>query len=683
MNWKNIKLGRKFFISFGLIIALLAVVAVGAILGIGLIVDNAEIAIEGNKLRSDLEHKYVQHLQWATEVNKFLTDVNVTELTVQTDSRKCAFGHWYYGEGRKNAEILAPELKSLFDEIEEPHTHLHESAIKIEDAFVQADYKLSSQLREAKADHLIFAHSVKDVALNSVQVNKVDVQKDPHQCNFGKWIYSLEINTIKQKFPEFATIVNKIEEPHNRLHKSVETFEQLFRQGKVADGKRFYMNNIKPNTYEVLDVIDEMVAWNDMNLEGMEKANEIYKNETMVTLKQVGDLFDNIFLKSKDYILTDEVMLHEARNTKMGVTIASIIAALVAILLAVVITRGIVKPIKESVEFAKKVAKGDLTATIDIDQKDEIGELADAMQNMVGELRNIVANIIEGSENIATASQQMSSTSQQMSQGVSEQASSAEEVSSSMEEMAANIQQNTDNAQQTEKIAIKSAEGIKVGSESTNISVKAMKEIAEKITIINDIAFQTNILALNAAVEAARAGEHGKGFAVVAAEVRKLAERSKIAADEIDQLSRNGVKVSEEAGKQLVEIMPEIEKTAKLVQEIAAASLEQNSGSDQVNSALQQLNQVTQQNAAASEEMATSSEELASQAEQLQETISYFRIDDSDLIKKKSETSKHVAIKANNFNNIEIGEKEDKVQKKGVELEMYKANVQDQEYEKF
>jgi methyl-accepting chemotaxis protein len=212
-----------------------------------------------------------------------------------------------------------------------------------------------------------------------------------------------------------------------------------------------------------------------------------------------------------------------------------------------------------------------------------------------------------------------------------------------MEEMAANIQQNTDNAQEADKISQKVQEGVKKVGNASQESLISIKNIAEKIGIINDIAFQTNILALNAAVEAARAGEQGRGFAVVAAEVRKLAERSKIAADEIVALSSKSVNVTETASALMNDLIPEIEKTAKLVQEIAAASMEQTSGADQVNTAIQQLNQVTQQNAAASEEMATSAEELSSQAEQLKEIISYFRIDSGRVNKFKSE--KHLAPK--------------------------------------
>lgn len=310
----------------------------------------------------------------------------------------------------------------------------------------------------------------------------------------------------------------------------------------------------------------------------------------------------------------------------MGGTVG--IAVIISILIALFIAGGIAKSLAKGVQFAQMLAEGNLAANLEIDQKDEIGILAKALKEMAGKLREIVSAVVSGANNVLMASNQISSSAQQMSQGANEQASSAEEVSSSMEEMAANIQQNTENSKQAEIIAVEGAEGIKKGNQETAKAVESMKLIAEKVKIIGDIAFQTNILALNAAVEAARAGEHGRGFAVVAAEVRKLAERSRVAADEIDKLTKEGVKQAEEAGRILNEIVPEIEKTARLVQEITAASIEQQSGAEQINNAVQQLNHIVQQNAASSEELASSAEELYSQALQLNNTMAFFKLEE-------------------------------------------------------
>lgn len=314
-------------------------------------------------------------------------------------------------------------------------------------------------------------------------------------------------------------------------------------------------------------------------------------------------------------------------SVRNSILISIILGMGIFMLVITYISRSIAKGLQRGVKLAKQISEGDLNATIDLDQKDEVGELIRALNQMVFKLREIVRDIITGANSIAAASQQISSTSQQLSQGASEQASSVEEVSSTMEEIVGNISQNTDNARATESISISALSGMEDVASRSSKAVEATRVISEKINIINDIAFQTNILALNAAVEAARAGEHGRGFAVVAAEVRKLAERSKVAADEIVKIAHESAELVHGAGSRINEMIPEVSKTSKLVQEIAASSLEQSNGSGQVNSAIQQLNSVTQENAAASEELATSAEELASQAEQLKDMILYFKID--------------------------------------------------------
>ena len=305
------------------------------------------------------------------------------------------------------------------------------------------------------------------------------------------------------------------------------------------------------------------------------------------------------------------------------------LAILIGIVVAFVVTRSIVRPINEAMDIANSLAKGDLTITVEAKSKDETGQMMAAISQMEDKLKQVVGDVIGATDNVATGSQQLSATAQQMSQGATEQAASAEEISSSMEEMASSIRQNTDNAMQTEKISIKSAVDAKEGGKAVVETVAAMKEIATKIGIIEEIARQTNLLALNAAIEAARAGEHGKGFAVVASEVRKLAERSQSAAGEISSLSSRSVAIAEQAGEMLTKMVPDIQKTAELVQEITASSKEQDTGAEQINKAIQQLDQVIQQNASASEEMASTSEELASQADLLKDSISFFRIDNS------------------------------------------------------
>jgi methyl-accepting chemotaxis protein len=313
--------------------------------------------------------------------------------------------------------------------------------------------------------------------------------------------------------------------------------------------------------------------------------------------------------------------------SRSGIQLGLAMALLVAAGISVFVVRSITRPLAAAGELVRRVGGGDLTQKADVTSHDELGQMVAAINDMIDNLRKTVEGIATASANVTGGSEQMSATAQQLSQGATEQAAAAEESTSSMEEMASSVQQNADNARQTDKIASKSAEDGRTGGQAVARTVEAMKEVAEKINIIEEIARKTDLLALNAAVEAARAGEHGKGFAVVASEVRKLAERSQTAAAEISRLTADGVKTADGAGQLLARLVPDIQKTAELVREIAAASSEQSTGATQVNKAIQQLDMVIQQNAAASEEMASTAEELSSQAEVLQSAIAFFKVD--------------------------------------------------------
>jgi len=302
------------------------------------------------------------------------------------------------------------------------------------------------------------------------------------------------------------------------------------------------------------------------------------------------------------------------------------IALALALFIIWLVNHTVAKPVGQCLEFATAVSKGHLESKLAYTSNDELGALSRALLDMAQRLRSVVTQVNASAEAVAAGSEELSASSESLSQGATHQAASIEVISSSVEEMASNIRQNADNAQQTETLAKKSTQDARDGGAAVDQTVKAMRQIVDKIGFIEEIARQTNLLALNAAIEAARAGEHGKGFAVVAAEVRKLAERSGAAAGEIGQLSSNSLAVAEKAGGMLADIVPNIERTSELVQEISAACREQATGADQMNKSIQQLDQVIQQNASASEETASTSEELAGHAQRLQQIMQFFKL---------------------------------------------------------
>ena len=318
----------------------------------------------------------------------------------------------------------------------------------------------------------------------------------------------------------------------------------------------------------------------------------------------------------------------EANTSLQMIRLLLLLAIAAGLTMAFIATRSVTLPVTALAKHLSELAAGggDMTKRMEVKSIDEVGQMGTSLNTFLEKLEKIIIDVKGGASAIAVAAQQVASSSSSLSQGTSEQAASAEETTSSLEEMSASIQQNSDNSRQMEQVASKGAREAEESGKAVNHTVEAMKSITEKIDIVDEIAYQTNLLALNAAIEAARAGEHGKGFAVVATEVRKLAERSQAAAKEISSLATDSVKVAENSGKLLDELVPSIKKTAELVQEVAAASREQSSGVAQINKAMAQVDQVTQRNASSAEELSSTAEELASQSEALLQLMNYFKV---------------------------------------------------------
>ncbi|RJR36075.1 MAG: HAMP domain-containing protein [Desulfobacteraceae bacterium] len=471
---------------------------------------------------------------------------------------------------------------------------------------------------------------------------------DPSECNLGRWMES-----FKPYSEEISVPFNALVEPHKRLHRSAEKIISEYSAGKkeiaqavFADETVQAVNTVQENLQKLKEILkrDEGMAQREL-MDSQRKSVVLTYLFTLAILtfgiiggvffvkgitKSLHKLVEVIKKVTAGDVVGAETDLSFSKTAGAGAEMEKKKDEVAQLLFSV---HHMVRSLKEKSGLAQGIAEGDLTVEGQVSSEKDI--LGQSLNQMVSRLRNVASEGRIGAENVSSGSQQLSAITEQMSQGATEQAAAAEEASSSMEQMAANIRQNAENAVQTEKIALKSAGDAEEGGRAVGETVKAMKEIAQKISIIEEIARQTDLLALNAAIEAARAGDHGKGFAVVASEVRKLAERSQTAAGEISTLSSSSVEIAEKAGQMLSKLVPDIQRTAELVQEISAASNEQNSGAEQINKAIQQLDTVIQQNASASEELSSTAEELSAQAEQLRRTISFFRVGE-----EKSQTTK-------------------------------------------
>lgn len=447
----------------------------------------------------------------------------------------------------------------------------------------------------------------KDMTERNQKINLVnDIIDAGNACRLATWRSQAQrdpelIREADKKFAEMGTLFADL----RKITRLKEDLARIDNTETAAKNYRTGMNNLLTAWLDLQEVGKQRGAAADVVLAGAQETAQAGMEQTISIADQAV------------------ASLKTASRTML---IGLVIALIIGIFLAVVITMGIVKPVGMGVTFAQAVADGDLTQQIQLDQKDEIGQLALALNGMSANLNNVMQSISEAAEQVASNSEELSASAQNLSSGASEQAASLEETSASIEELTASVQTNAQNSTRADEIASQAAQDAENGGAAVTETVEAMKKIAEQIGIVDDIADQTNLLALNAAIEAARAGEMGKGFAVVAVEVRKLAERSQEAAKEISALANDSVQRAERAGQLIQKVVPDIQETARLVQEISAACSEQASGADQITKAVGQLDQVTQQNSATSEEAAAASEELSAQAQNMQALVSQFKI---------------------------------------------------------
>ncbi|MBU8933725.1 MAG: CZB domain-containing protein [candidate division Zixibacteria bacterium] len=696
--FKNLKIGMKLSMGFGVVLALLAVVSIYNYTSFNSIDGQTTIAQQSCANQAFSIEKEVDHLKWMASLSDLFVNDEVTEVTVQTDDHKCGLGKWMYSDEVRAMKANDPELAAILDQMAEPHHRLHASAIKIGEEYVDFDIELKSLLGERWIDHLNW---VKHVANSNLTETTFNGGLDPHKCAFGHWYYSYQADD-----PEFGELLKQWEEPHKHLHESAQKMVLMQKAGDWNEAQKIYHEETLPILTKLEKIYHQTYSWINETEEKQAIAKATFDNETKAAVTET----QKHLVALKEHFANQSETATAETNTTINSSISimlilSLIAVVIGLVAAWIITRGITKPVDKVVGLTQQmneefdqfvgvvdsIANNDLTQEIsqseieslNIDSKDEIGVLVGAIEDTLGAKDKIGASLAKMTDNLTTMVRQMgdnstqlvsaatevASSSEQMSRGAKDQTDQVTQVSTAVEEMTATIVESARNAGDATEGAKAASDNATNGGQIVNETIQGMQRIAdvvresaesiaklatsadqigEIISVIDDIADQTNLLALNAAIEAARAGEQGRGFAVVADEVRKLAERTGKATGEITGMIKGiqqgteeavgsmetgvqevdqGRELADKAGNSLTEIVNMSQSVMDQIQQMATASEEQSSAAEQISKNIENVASIARESATGAEQSATAAEELNRQAEGMQQMVARFKVE--------------------------------------------------------
>ena len=662
----RLTIARKLTLGFGSLIVLIAFMLAASMWGSDHVERAQAKATRYERWNQLLTEKVTDHYKWLEGLNATFLD-NTQGVNVQTDDKLCALGKWLYGEEAAALASTDAEAAAMLDQLKAPHARLHESAIAIDALWSRRSEGLDQKLWEVREAHAAWAGSVANAILAGDE--RLGVQLDPSACGYGRFLGSDEMRTFEADHPELETAVRATVEPHNHLHESARGIGQALAAGDRAEAQRVYNEVTTPLLETVKARLGDVVAIDRSVRDGQAQANAIRDEQTLAALAQTQAVLEAMCAHMAERA---EAAGEEARSAMGMMKLVNIATTGLGVVLAIaagwLITRGIVGPLRRFMDGFDAVAHGDMTRQLDIRSSDEIGELAVGFNGLVSKLRETLSAVVQNTQDVASASSEIAASSEELAQGAREQTdqigqigSAVEQMSQSIVEVARKSNEVSNNANEAGRVAAEGGEtvnqtidGMQTIEQAVTASAASIEElgkrseqIGEVIEVINDIADQTNLLALNAAIEAARAGEHGRGFAVVADEVRKLADRTTKATEEIagsitaiqadtgeavsrmqagTEHVRGGVALAQTSGESLRQIVSSTQGVAEMIQSIAAAAEQQSAASEEMSHSIETIGAISQQSGEATQQAASAAHDLSTKAEQLRELVGAFKL---------------------------------------------------------